>query len=1093
MLVDSLTSSFTADGSFDFENTMNGLIDATVTAEFGEITFDPADALAAVALLAPPELADVLSLVGDIAGSTELSVADLVDPETLLAPLRDLIAPLDAFDGGLDAIDIDAVDGGIGLLTIGDRLDQVFSLLDGEPLGAIVNLLREFVPDIDIAGGVQDITGWIGGAVGVVQLVGGLLAVESVTSKISAHADLVAGMLNAPQASADGELLARLAASDMATRITSLDPADRAAAETLLAELNDFVIAIRNVQESWAEGLGLGEAALIGLDATGCGVQLRTARAALDEALLAHVRALGTNVRVALDPVLAIQLPDPRDTLDDTFDGIIELISPLRDAIEGLDSSRLTETIGGAITAVTAPIDEVVSTLDATATTVTGALAAVGDLVQSVDLGPIASGVADALEPVTNVLDTIDVAISTGQDAIEAVAAAIESTLAAIAAAVAAVADQVNGALQALFDRLDDVEFEKVQTAIENGLGAVAARLASAELAPYFDAANDVIDTTTDVIDAVPFGLLPTGIQQEIVDLSKPVKAIDFDAIAQTLRDEFDAIMKSLDEDVLADVDAAYQQIVAFLASIDPGAAIAEFEVGPLAELRATVDSIDPETILADVDAAIVPVRSLLARIDLRSEILDPIGAVFGEIRGGLDALDPADLLADVVAEVDDFRERIADGIHLEEWRATLDDSRQRIVELLDRIDIARLAEVAAAGAIARLRNRPDLGPGPLGQIVATLVQSSGLAADADAWPAVRRWFNDPLARDTAARLAAAAADLERTTLAVRALAPEPLVSAAQAQHRRALQAVQSLPSDHVLRVLGEPLLVDNSPTVVLAPLIDNRTRYLARLDADTGAIAQLATTATSQVGVVCDGLVDALLPVTGLSEWLRSLLERFGLDVIDRPWQELLADLLDELGPDRILPLLVEVVDALTAKLIEIVDSVFVPAQGVVDTIEAAIGLIDLAPIVDELSGIHAGIAAIVDGIDPAVLLGPTIDEADALVARVAAYDPLAPVRTVIDALRATIDDLFESATPSVVFAPAIDIYDTIVGLAEGLDVRGLLQPILDALASLVVDLDEGIEGTAGALTRLQAALPDSVEDPAASVGDTGSGGLSL
>jgi hypothetical protein len=59
------------------------------------------------------------------------------------------------------------------------------------------------------------------------------------------------------------------------------------------------------------------------------------------------------------------------------------------------------------------------------------------------------------------------------------------------------------------------------------------------------------------------------------------------------------------------------------------------------------------------------------------------------------------------------------------------------------------------------------------------------------------------------------------------------------------------------------------------------------------------------------------------------------------------------------------------------------------------------------------------------------------------------------------------------VIFAPILDVYDHILKIAGGLDVKKLLQPVLDALRDIEAQLDDGLDRTADALGKLQAALP--------------------
>jgi hypothetical protein len=1090
MLSVSLEASFSSNGSFDFDATMSGLAAGVTATDFGVIRFDPTDVLAAVGGLLPPDLAGVVDAAGTIAGRIDLGAVFSGDADQLLQPLRDLFAPIDAITGG---VDLTIPSTGIGLDVLGADVGVALGLIDG-PLQPLVDLLRSGVPGLDLSGAIGDVTASVGGAIALVRLLGGLIAVETVTAKVERGAALVGGVLDATLVADDAARLGLIVAGDLPNRIAAVDLQDTVAVDALVGELRTYAIAVRAVQESWSTGLGFGEAALVGLDVTGSTAQMAIARAALDESLLPAVGSFASSVRGWLEPVMTAPLPDPEATLDDTYAAIVELADPLRSAIDRLDTASVADAIAGGTTSALTPVLAVTNALESVSTAIGGSLREIRALVESIDLQPVIDGVRSMLQPITAALDAIDDAISVGSDAIETVAASIIDGLGEVEDAISEVASLVETALGGLADRLDEVDFEAVQAAISGGLGQVAATLASAQLTPYFDAANEIIDTTADVIDNVPFGLLPTDVQQEIVDLSRPVKEIDFDAIADTLRTELRAILTALDDDVLDEVDAAYRAVIAFLESIDPGAAIAEFEAGPFAELRATIDGIDPEVLLAEVDATLEPVRSLLDGIDLRDEVLSPVAGVFDEIRAGLDQLDPATLLQPVTAEVDALRQQVEDAIHLTTWATSLERSRDRAVAFLGILDPVALADAATDEVVARLRADRPQGPGLLGTVVGALAQATGLSAEASCWPSVRRWFGEIDGRtDVTSRLSAAAGELDRTRLEVHALDPEPVVNAAQAYHRRLLSSLQGLPADARLRVVGEPIVVDNAPASVLAPLVENRVRYLARLDVDATALGTLAATGLSQIDAVTDGLTDALAPIRSVLDWVRSLAGRFGLQDLDRPFADLLADLLAGLGPQRLLGVVGELIGLVRDKLVTLVDAAIAPILDAVAAVEQAVALIDLGPIVDELAALHADVVGFVDALDPANLLRPVLDDADALIDRVAGFDPLAPVRLVIDELRATIDTIFDTAAPSVVFAPVTEIYATLVGLASGLDVRGLLQPILDALAGLEAQLETGIDATAIALGHLQDALPDHVEDAAASVSGSLSVGLSL
>ena len=213
-------------------------------------------------------------------------------------------------------------------------------------------------------------------------------------------------------------------------------------------------------------------------------------------------------------------------------------------------------------------------------------------------------------------------------------------------------------------------------------------------------------------------------------------------------------------------------------------------------------------------------------------------------------------------------------------------------------------------------------------------------------------------------------------------------------------------------------------------------------------------------------------------------MLASLGLAGGDEPFTEILANLLETAGPDRLVPALAGLVEAARDKAIEALDALLAPATETVGTVRALLDAFDLGPIVAELQALHAEAVSFADALDPSVLLGEVLAAAQATIDRLGAFDPLAPVRAVLDEAKAAAEEVFETARPTVVFAPVVELHATVLGLAAGLDVRALLAPVLSALDGLALQLDDGFDRTGDALQELQAALPGEVSDGSASGG---------
>jgi hypothetical protein len=1075
-----LEVTFTSDGAFDVAATFGGLADMVGTVELGDVRFDPGAVIDLVAGLEVPDLAGILGAAADVSARLSGGITTVPSPEVLLGGLTstlDRISGLGSFSVG----DLSAtVSADVGLPALSARLRGVTGMLDAGPIGELAGFLSGALPGLSLADPIARLDGTVGGVVALLTLLGGLVTADSLSMQCLRRAGTLRGMVRADVSLASrDELLRHTAQVDLIARIRAADPRDLAVAETLTRPVVGFLDAVHRVADEWGRDLGFGEAALLGMDVAACGGGLAAARIALDPTLVPLVATLAASLRSAADGVMSIPLPDPAGSIDAALEDALGLVGELTTAVRGYQPERVTGAINGIVDTALAPLRELAGILGAVGTEAAAAIRAVRQAVEMVDLAPVRNAIEVALRPVTAAMDAVEDAVASGTEAIESVADTVIAALAEVRASIQTAAGVVRDALGTVADIVEAIDFGSLQASVETGLGTVADTLASAQFTPYIDASIGVIDTTASVVDAIPFGMLPTDLQADIVETVRPIKQIDFEAIAGQLRGELAGIVAALDTDVLVEVDAAYQEVVAFLESIDPGKAIRELEEGPFAEFRQIVEGIDPTSLLAPVEEVLGRVRTLLAGIDVEGTVLGPLNEAFDDVRTFLTSLDPGPLLQPAVDQVAEVRTRISEVLHLDQWTAATDSVRSAATEWLGRIDPRRLSEALTAEVVTRLRPSLEPGaPGVLAETVAALARASGLPAEATSLPAVLSWFGEIDGQLVVeGRLRLAAEHVVTTRDVVRVLDPAPLVTAAQAYHRGLLEAVGSHPVDSLLRRAIEPLLTGTNPGDVLGPLVENRRRLLGRLDLQVGAAVAVAGPGWSQIAAVTGGMRDALAPVASILSWLRVLLARFGIDP-DRPLSEIPGTLLELVGPQRLLPPLVELVEALRDKAIELVDAALAPAVAAGDTVRDVLDALDLGPVVAELTGLHGDVTEAVESVSPQALLGDVVGQVQGVVDRLEAFDPLAPVRAVADALSAAITETFDTLAPSVLFQDAIDIHARMVELAGGLNVRLLLEPVLTALEGLRVQLDAGLEEVAAALTRLQEALPDRVTE---------------
>ncbi|HEX2049290.1 MAG TPA: hypothetical protein VHJ34_01505 [Actinomycetota bacterium] len=1089
-----LEVTFTSDGSFDFAATFEGLAATIGEVELGDVTFDPSAVVDLVSNLDSPDLGAVAGAALDVSGRLVAEIAGVPSPDVVTRALDDALGAT----ASLRALSFDALAAGtapdVGLPALQGRVRAVTGALEAGPLGELARLAGGVLPDVSLGAHIGRLDSTLGGVVALLTLLGGLVTVDTISARALERAETLRDVVRADVALAAGEeLRARAARAGLVAQLRAADPDDASAAETLGREVVRFLDAVHRVGDEWARDLGFGEAIVVGLDLAGSGAGLAAARVALDPSSVPSVAGLAASARGALDGVMSAPLPDPAGSLDAAIQDALGLTGDLTAAVRAYDAGRVTRGIDGMVDGVLAPLRDLAGALGAVGTEVAAAIRSVRQAVDAVDLSPVADAIETVLAPVAAALEAVDGAVAAGADAIEDASAAVVGALTTVRDEVAGAATAVRDALAPVVEAVEAIDFEGLQRDVEQGLGEVANALASAQITPYVDASIDVVDTTADVVGAIPFGMLPTDLQSEIVTAVRPIKEIDFEVIATGLRGELQAIVDALDTDVLAEVDAAFADVVEFLASIDPAEPVRALEEEAYAQLRAAIDALDPAALLAPVEDALERFRGALAGVDVEAEVLGPLDAAFGEVTAVLDRLAPGPLLQGAVDEVAAARAEIEEVLYLDDVAAALDSVRGRAARVLEALDARALAGAVSADLAARLRPSPDDGPGALAELVAGLARAAGLPADATSLPGVLRWLGDVDGRAVVeGRLRLASEHVAGVRTDVRALDPAPLVTAAQAHHRALLDAVRSHPDGALLRRALEPTLEANEPGAILGPLVENRRRLETRLDVEAGVAAALAAPGWSEITAVTDGLRDALAPLASVVTWARGLLARFGIDP-GEPLANALGSLLERAGPHRLLPALVDLVDALRAKALELVDAALAPADAAVDAVRGVLDALDLQPVLDELEGLHGDVVAAVESVSPAALLGPTVASVQGLVDRLEAFDPLAAVRAAADALTAAVTETFDTLRPSVLFADVLALHGRAVELASGLNVRLLLAPVLDALEGLRAQLDVGLEEVAAALTRLQAALPDRVTSSGASGSVSVDVGMSL
>ena len=968
--------------------------------------------------------------------------------------------------------------GGVGLAGIAAPL-RALEEARGGSIAATIRSVTGLVPGgIDLEAPIAALGGQAGGIVALVQLLGALMATETLTRELESSAALVGGMLDLGQVEALTRRLDEWSRSAaLPELVRAADPEDEAAVAAISGPVTEVTDTIRTASTLLVNGMAFGEAALVHAELPRVVAELEVAGALLSESALPPVRQLALNGRARLEPVLSVDFGAPADSFDAFLGEVTGLVADLGAAVDRLDPAALASPLTGLLQQLLEPLDRVTQVANETRAAFQSGFQTIHQAIAAIDLSPVTEAVRAALRPAVDALAALQALVGDAQQAIEDASQETVAALDDVKTSLGDAAKTVHDAYQRVAAIIEALNLDQLESEIRDGIAQVVQALHSAQLKPYFDASTDVMATAADLVSKVPVDLLPDDVKQDLEEAVAPIKQIDFDtAIKSVLEGQLDEILNTLDTEVLDEVAAAYAAVLVFLEGINPRPGFEELEREAFDPLVARLQAIDVAAVFEPVADVLDELKDAVRSFDLQRDVLQPLDDAVGELRDAFAGLDPAAAIAPIVQQVDELRQSIADVLRLDEWLNRLDAAVAFVDALLARLDFDGLVALLDSAWDA-LRPAPGSGQGSsaLGTLLAGLLEGAGVPVRADAFATVARWLGGAdAAAEVRSRLAAAVSALEQARAAVAAADVQPLVGRLQPLHRDLLTAVQSHPAGSLLRDRLEPLLERASPAELLGVHVANRERYLGELDEALGALRPAASSGRSEVNAVAGGLREALRPLNALPDKVRALFARFGVDVDGRDLREILGGLFDRLEPSALLAPFSAAVARLKSKLSALVrDGLVGPVRQGVTDVQQLLAALDIGFLVTELQSLHDELLAQIDGLKPSVLLADLVASVEQTQQTILDFDPLGVARAAVDAMRQAIEEVVNDFRPTKLFAPILDLYDHVLKIAGGLDVKSLLEPILTALRDIEAQLDEGLDRTADALTRLQAALP--------------------
>ncbi len=971
-----------------------------------------------------------------------------------------------------------AAPGGVGLGGLAAPLQALDAARSG-PAGDTLRALTGILPaELDLQKPIDLLGGSAAGIVSLVRLLGGLMATDTLTRELAASATLVGGMLRADAVDAAIATLDIWAGNrTLASMVAAADPDDPQLLDLVAAPVLEVVAAIRGAADAIVGGMAYGEATLTHAGLQTLVTELSVASALLDESALPPLRELVTDLRGKLEPLLAVDLGAPADSFDSVLGEITGLTGQLGAAVDRIDPGKIAGPLTSVLGDVLHVLDEIEHVAEQVRAAFQSAFQTIRRAIEAIDLRPVAETIRSALQPAVDALAQVQALVGEAQQAIEDTSAAVIAALDDVKSSLGDAATTIHDAYQSVADAIEALHLDELENEIHAGIDEVVHALESAQLKPYFDASIDVMTTAADLVSKVPVDILPDDVKQDLEKAVAPIKQIDFDtSIKQVLEGQLHDILATLDTSVLDEVAQAYADVLAFLESIDPRDALEQLEHDAFDPMLERLAAIDPAAVLQPVSDVLDGLKDAVRSLDLRADVLKPLDDAFGELRGAFADLNPAQAIAPLVDEVGSLRTEIADALHLDEWSARLDAAQAFVDRNLARLDFERLVVLldAAWDALRPAPGRHD-GPSAVGTLLAGLLEDLGLPVRADAFTTVLGWLaGADAAAEVRGRLGEAAAAVESAKDAAEHADVQALSASIQPLYRDLLAAVRSHPEASLLRRRLEPVLVRTAPADLFGPHVDNRARYLAALDQALAAVQEAAGSGRSELNAVAGGLREALRPLQAVPDKIRALFARFGIDVDGRDLREITKGIFDLLEPSRLLAPLTAAFAALLAKVSALVrDGLLAPVRQAIADLQGVLAALDISFLATDLQAIHDDVLAEIDALSPSALLGPIVDSFEQTQQAILAFDPLGAARAVVDAMKAAVAEVVNDFRPTTIFAPLLDLYDHILQIAGGLDVKNLLEPILTALHEIETQLDDGLDRTADALDKLQAALP--------------------
>lgn len=885
----------------------------------------------------------------------------------------------------------------------------------------------------------------------------------------------------------------------LAAFLQNLDINDKAQVSAAKRAINNVKIAVNGLHDSIAEGMAFGEATLVQLNPRDLKLSVQSASADLGSIDMGSLERLIAKFAEHLEPLFVADFGQaPVDTLDGWLSLLEGKTTDLASGIDAYDMQSLMSPVTEGLEAILEIPSRLNQALQALKLELQSSLGSIREAIENVPVDSLVNNIQQVLEPIANALAFISDLIANIESLLQTALASLQTGLNTAEGAVDTVKAELESVFLTVKTYVDSLNLRDLIGELAQQIQTFAQVLNQADMSPYFDTVTDVIGTTSDIVEKVPFSLLPDSMEQEVVDLVRPVKSLNVDAFETDIKDllqigeDGNFELRPELEAALSGIQAKYDEVLAVIEQGNPQHLATEIN-SQLESLKEKISELTPTLALEPIQSAIDSLKDTLSAFNI-DETLKPLNEGFDEVLNKVDEFKPSVLLADLEASLAESRQAIFDGLKLDQWQAEIMALREQLLALLEPLDAAKL-EPLLQSAIDEIKLKSAEIPTQelaylIGNLVNTLLNGKGEnnQVSAASFTLILEWMNNEQGTQQLVALANNASSYIDTAYeACNQIDLVGIITRLQPQVSALNSALESLPDSQVKTELIA-CLADVKVEEPLSQFTNLQNRYLAALKEASKDFTELANEGLSEVDIAVAKLSLVFQPLSFAKSLFEKVLELLGISNLSRGIQDVVNEVFDVATSARLAGILSPLITSIKGRVSDILDGFIDPILGGIDELKSLEQQLSLQGLMAELDAIHSATKEQISQLHPNVLLGDTIDAFKQTQSDVLDFNPLEPIKAAIESIQSSSERILNKLDAQDILATPIDIFEDLLSSLELIDLQELLKPILEVLDNLSQKVSDGLADTTASFKQLQEALPNQVGSTSITVSISGS-----